>query len=126
MTSPQLQQNFGNVEVQPRKRLAVDIPGAVDASGLYISGPTIDARSTLPDGTEINDVNGLQAYLIAKRIDQVAFSVLKHLATYATGRSLSYNELVFLREEGIKLGRDGYRMQDMLRFVIHSDLFLKK
>ena len=56
----------------------------------------------------------------------MAFSVLKHLATYATGRTLTYNELVFLEEEGLKLGVDGYRMQDLLRFIIHSDIFLKK
>ena len=34
-----------------------------------------------------------EAYLGEDRIDQVAFSVLKHLATYATGRNLTYNEL---------------------------------
>jgi hypothetical protein len=80
----------------------------------------------LPDGTEIAELVELKAYLADKRIDQVAFSFLKHTASYAAGRSLSYNELVFLREEGVKLRTNDYRLQDMLRFVIHSDLFLKK
>ena len=39
--------------------------------------------------------NDLKRYLREDRIDQVAFSVLKHLATYATGRTLTYNELDF-------------------------------
>ena len=86
----------------------------------------MNTRSTLPDGTEIADLNGLKAYLADERIDQVAFSFLKHLASYAAGRSLTYNELVFLREEGVKLRAADYRLQDMIRFVVHSDLFLKK
>ena len=59
-------------------------------------------------------------------MDRVAFSVLKHLATYGIGRTLTYNELVFLEEKGLTLRRNGYRMQDMIRFVITSDLFLTK
>ena len=70
--------------------------------------------------------NDLKTYLAEDRIDQVAFSVLKHLATYATGRSLTYNELEFLKQDGLKLKADGYRMQDMIRFVVNSKLFLEK
>lgn len=97
-----------------------------EAGGLFKPDPMIDSRSTLPDGTEVAELTDLKAYLAEKRIDQVAFSFLKHTASYATGRSLSYNELAFLREEGVKLRTNDYRLQDMLRFVIHSDLFLKK
>ena len=80
----------------------------------------------MPDGTEIKDLNALKEYLVNDRIDKVAFSYLKHLASYAIGRSLRYNELAFLEEKGIKLRQDDYRMQEMLRFIIKSDLFLKK
>lgn len=97
-----------------------------DAGGRLKQDSAVDARSTLPDETEIADLNGLKAYLANDRIDQVAFSFLKHLASYAVGRGLTYNEVVFLREKGLELKPDGYRMQDMMRFVITSDLFLKK
>lgn len=97
-----------------------------DAAGLLKADPAVDASSKLPDGTEVSDFNGLKAYLAGKRLDQVAFSFLKHTATYATGRSLSYNELVMLREEGVKLRSADYCMQDLLRFVVKSELFLKK
>ena len=56
----------------------------------------------------------------------MAFSVLKHLATYATGRSLTYNELSFLKQDGVKLKASGYRMQDMVRYVVNSKMFLEK
>jgi tripartite-type tricarboxylate transporter receptor subunit TctC len=63
-----------------------------DAGGRLKREP-VDARSTLPDKTEVGGVRDLKRYLAEDRIDQVAFSVLKHLATYATGRNLSHNEV---------------------------------
>ena len=83
-------------------------------------------RAKLPDATEVADFAALRAYLAGPRMDRVAFSTLKHLATYATGRTLTYNELVFLEENGLNLRRNGYRMQDLIRFVITSDIFLTK
>ena len=96
-----------------------------DAGGL-LKKKAVDARSTLPDETEVANLSELKSYLASKRIDQVAFSFLKHLASYAVGRSLSYNEIEFLKEKGIELKSSGYRMQDMIRFVIKSKLFLEK
>ena len=96
-----------------------------DAGGRLKEQP-VDARSTLPDKTEVSGVDDLKRYLAEDRIDQVAFSVLKHLATYATGRSLTYNELNRLKQDGLKLKAGGYRMKDMVRFVVSSKLFLEK
>jgi hypothetical protein len=96
-----------------------------DAGGRLKAQP-VDARSTLPDKTEISGIYDLRRYLGEDRIDQVAFSVLKHLAIYATGRSLTYNEHGYLKQEGLKLRASGYRMKDMIRFVVNSKLFLEK
>ena len=96
-----------------------------DAGG-RLKATNVDARSTLPDSTEVAGVNDLKRYLSQDRIDQVAFSVLKHLSTYANGRSLLYNELNYLKQDGAKLRSDGYRMQNMIRYVVTSKLFLEK
>ncbi|MDA0813425.1 MAG: DUF1592 domain-containing protein, partial [Verrucomicrobia bacterium] len=96
-----------------------------DAGGL-LKQQAVDARSTLPDRTEVAGVNDLKRYLAQDRIDQVAFSFLRHLVTYATGRTLSYSEIQFLKEHGAKLKANGYRVQDMIRFVVHSPMFLEK
>jgi hypothetical protein len=96
-----------------------------DAAGRFKKEPT-DASSTLPDGTEVADLRGLKSHLATDQFDQVAFSFMKHLACYATGRSLTYSELEWLKTEGKSLKSDGYRMQDMVRFLVMSDLFLKK
>ena len=96
-----------------------------DAGGRKKSG-SVDARSTLPDNTEINGLNDLKRYLVGEQIDRVAFSVLKHLAVYATGRELSYNEIQSLKQEQILLKERQYRMKDMILFIVGSKLFLEK
>jgi hypothetical protein len=96
-----------------------------DAGGLF-KKKLVDARATLPDKTEVAGLDGLRKYLVNDRIDQVAFSFLKHLATYAAGRTLTYNETEFLREQSGKMKSGGYPAQDMIRFVVKSDLFMQK
>ena len=86
----------------------------------------VDARSTLPDKTEVADFAALRKYLADERIDQVAFSALKHLAIYATGRNLTWSELEFIRKDGLRLKPEGYRMRDMIRYVVSSKMFLEK
>lgn len=85
-----------------------------------------DARSTLPDLTEVSGVNDLKRYLAYDRIDQIAFSFLKHLSIYASGRSLTYSELSQLKQDGLKLKADGYRMKNMIRYVVNSPVFMEK
>jgi Protein of unknown function (DUF1592)/Protein of unknown function (DUF1588)/Protein of unknown function (DUF1595)/Protein of unknown function (DUF1587)/Protein of unknown function (DUF1585)/Planctomycete cytochrome C len=96
-----------------------------DAGGRLKREP-VDARSTLPDKTEVGGVDDLKQYLAETHIDQVAFSVLEHLVTYATGRTLSQNEVRFLKRDAVKLKANGYRMQDMIRYVVKSPMFLEK
>jgi hypothetical protein len=56
----------------------------------------------------------------------LAFSVLKHLSTYAVGRTLRYNELTDLHTQVAHHRDQGYPLRDLLRSVVHSDLFRKK
>jgi mono/diheme cytochrome c family protein len=102
------------------------LPLEVFDAGGRLKTEAVDARSTLPDRTEVDGVAGLRRYLTDDRIDQVAWGVLKHLATYACGRTPTYNELEFLKRQGIKLKGDGYRMQDLVRFIVKSPMFLEK
>ena len=97
-----------------------------DAGGLFKQDVNVDARSTLPDETNVAGLNELKAYLANDRLDRVAFSFMKHLAVYAIGRHLGYNEIEWLREQGLELRTGDYQMRDMVRFVIKSKLFLEK
>src|SRR5262249_49603130 len=96
-----------------------------DAGGRLKSQP-VDAKSTLPDKTEVNGAEDLKRYLAEDRIDQVAFSFLKNLTTYSTGRTLTYSELAYLKQDGLKLKATGYRTQDMIRYVVNRKAFLEK
>ncbi len=97
----------------------------IDAGGI-LDSQNGDAQTKLPDGTELNGIDGLKNYLLEKRLDQVAFSVAKHLAIYANGRSLTPSELKELRENLLEIKNDGYRLQDIITCVVLSDSFLKK
>lgn len=96
-----------------------------DAAG-RLKHESVDAKSTLPDETEVGGVNDLKRYLGEDRIDQVAYSFLKHMATYANGRTLAFSETAYLKQDALKLKASGYRMQDMVRYVVGSKLFLEK
>lgn len=95
-----------------------------DAGGRFHA--TTDSHSQLPDGKQVQDVAALKQYLANDRIDQVTFSVLKHVAIYAAGRNLSYNEFEVLKKKSRELSADDLRAQTLLELIINSDLFLKK
>ncbi|MEM7232122.1 MAG: DUF1592 domain-containing protein, partial [Planctomycetota bacterium] len=97
-----------------------------DAGGRFLSGKRVEAISILPDETEISGARALKDYLAGERIDQVAFSFAKHVASYACGRTLSFSELETLKREVRALRPDGYRTRDVIRFVIESRIFLEK
>ena len=69
-----------------------------------------------------------QYYRIAvgDRIDQVAFCFTKQVATYAIGRSLTYNEIETVKRKCVKLKAQNYRLQDILLTVVNSSFFLEK
>jgi hypothetical protein len=96
-----------------------------DAGGI-VNAASNDTSTELPDGTRVSDFEAFRNYLLQDRLDQVAFSALKHLSVYAIGRSLTYNETRQMRDRALELRDGGYRMRDMVRFVIRSDCFLKK
>lgn len=138
---PALQEETGHLSLRERLEKHRQQPGCAqchsqidpwglpfeefDAGGRWKKAP-VDARAKLPDGAEADGFLALRRHLADERLDQVAFSFLKHLSIYATGRSLTYNEVEWLRQHGADLRRDGYRTRDMIRFVVQSPLFLEK
>ena len=96
-----------------------------DADG-RLKSKTADAHSILPDKTEVSGINDLKHYLTNDRIDQIAFSFLRNLETYGTGRTLTYSELDTMKREQLKMKADGYRMKDLIHYVVNSRPFLEK
>ncbi len=96
-----------------------------DAGGLFLNDK-VDANSRLPDGREVHNLNDLKEHLVKKRLDDVVYSVARHLSVYAIGRSLTYNEDRILKRQCLNLREKDYGMLDIVKFIITSDLFLKK
>jgi hypothetical protein len=96
-----------------------------DAAGLS-KRDAVDSQSELPDGKKVSDFNSFREYLLTDRLDQVAFGTVKHLAAYAIGRTLTYNEERQLRVKAAELRTHDYPVRDMIKLIVQSDLFLKK
>lgn len=138
---PPLKEDTKNLTLRQRLEQHRNVPGCLqchtkidpwgvameefDAGG-RLKKQAADAHSVLPDKTEVSGANDLKRYLAEDRIDQVAFSVLRHLSTYATGRTLTYSEQAFLKKDQLRLKANGYRMQDLVKYVVNSKVFLEK
>lgn len=96
-----------------------------DAGGLRKS-QNVDSRSKLPSGEELSDFEQFRNHLESQMLNQISFSLTKHLTAYAIGRSLTYNEHHQLREQIDADNADELRLRDLIHRVIHSDTFLKK
>ena len=66
---------------------------AFDAAGRFRptrKGKPIDASSTLPDGTAIDGVAELKAYVLKKKHREFATAFVEHLFAYALGRDVTF------------------------------------
>lgn len=97
-----------------------------DAAGRYQEQPAESVASTLPDGSNLAGVQQLKRYLADDRIDQVAFSFLKHFVVYVNGRSLSYSDHYRLKAMTTQLRQSGYPIRDIMKHVLMSEWCLRK
>ena len=97
-----------------------------NAGGL-LKNKKIDSSSSLKDGNTVQDFSDFKKHLLDNYLDDIAFSYLKNLTTYAIGRTLEFNEIAYLKSEGIKkLAPQGYPLKDCIKFIINSPIFLEK
>jgi hypothetical protein len=96
-----------------------------DAGGRF-RADAVDAGSTLPDGRHVAGSAALRSYLAEDREEQVIFGMLKHLATYACGRTLAFSELEWLRGEAAELRAARAGSRELVHRVVSSPIFLEK
>lgn len=96
-----------------------------DASGRRRTDP-VDAASALPDGTAVDGVDSLKQYLATDRSDQITYNLIKHLATWASGRTLAWTELEQLQAWSRQLTPEHRTCRRILHDLIDSPLFLTK
>lgn len=86
-------------------------------------GRPVDARSVLPDGTEVDGAGGLRAYLLREARDQVAAAVIEHLFAYALGRDPDFADEAELAEIAARVAAEGGTLRAAVRGIVQSPSF---
>ncbi len=86
------------------------------------SNTPIEAASTLPDGTEVQDVTDLKRWLVAN-IDHFSNSFAQKLMTYATGRAPNIAERKELESIVAANKAKGNGARDLVLALIESETF---
>ncbi|MDP9055848.1 MAG: DUF1592 domain-containing protein [Pseudomonadota bacterium] len=97
-----------------------------DAIGAYRqvdAGQVIDASATLPDGTPLTGITGLQHILLARK-DQFVGAFTQRLMTYALARGLGPQDMPAVRKITRMAAADNYRIQTIIKGIVTSDPFL--
>lgn len=138
---PQLQDEAGGLTMREKLALHRDQPGcagchsgidpwgfpfeAFNAAGLPNTRET-DSSSVLPDGTAVPDFEAFRTYLIEERLEQIAFSFVRHLTTYGAGRELSWPEQEWIREQLANLRDEGFPMRKLVLLAVGNPAFRVK
>ncbi len=87
--------------------------------------PHVDASSKLPDGTLIEGVEGLQKALLSKE-DLFLNCLAGKLYGFALGRELGVSDQRFVRSAAEHLAKNGYRMSELIEYIVLSPPFQSK
>ena len=99
---------------------------AVGRFNLTAKNKPIDAKSKLPDGTEILGIQGIKDYILELKKDNFTKSLVENLFAYALGRDISFadeEEINNIVEEVID---DNYQFRTVIEQIILSPSFYKK
>jgi mono/diheme cytochrome c family protein len=91
----------------------------------YLKGPSVDTRSELPGGAEVADVRAYKAALAA-RPELLARSLVRKLATFATGASVEVGDELVVDAILNKSQPSGFGLQTLIHEVVQSELFTLK
>ena len=92
-------------------------------SGERVEVHSVDARTVLPDGSEVEGVNGLAQHLVDERRHQFARAFASKLASYALGRSLVHADEGSMDGIVAHFEKSGYRVRELCTIIVTSELF---
>lgn len=79
--------------------------------------------SVLPDKTSVEGVDALKAYLLSKRHEDAARSLISYLMSYAIGRELSFADKTAIDAIVKKTRPSGYKVRDIIVAIVESEPF---
>ena len=86
----------------------------------------VDATVGLPDGRQVDGVEGIQEYLVEARSQQFARALVKRLLTYSLGRSLEYTDREAVDTLAAGFIKSDYRLRELIVAISVSRPFTSK
>lgn len=83
----------------------------------------VDAATHLPLGPQVDGLEGLKAYLLRERKDDIARNVLRKLLSYAMGRELSWQDRFVVKKLLEMTKERDYRFRDVIVLICQSETF---
>ncbi len=93
-----------------------------DAIG-RIRPQAVDAKTKLPEGKTINGIDGLRAYLLEDRRDDVVRQFCRKLLGYSLGREVQLSDKPLLDKMMSDLAVNNYRFNVAVEAIVFSDQF---
>ena len=86
----------------------------------------VDAVSQLPDNSALNGIDGLKKHLLTQRRDDFAEGMVRHLLTYALGRSLEFGDTAAINELKDNFIKNNFKLATLIEDIVLSKLFQSK
>ena len=119
--------------IQEKGRAAVDVseksqspnkrPARKRAARKPKKTTEVDPRTTLANGTEIQNLDDLKAYLVEHKRDQFAETLVRKLLSYSLGRYLEFTDTESVKNLTSDFREDEYRMKDLIVSIVLSETF---
>ena len=77
----------------------------------------------LPDKTSVEGIDALKAYLLAKKREDAARSLISYLTSYAIGRKLSFGDKSAIDAIIEKTRPSGFKVRDIIVAIVESEPF---
>ncbi|MBL6648546.1 MAG: DUF1592 domain-containing protein [Flavobacteriaceae bacterium] len=100
-----------------------------DATGRYqltMKGKPIDSKSVLPDGNEVDGIQGMKDYILKFKTEDFTKSIVKNLFSYANGRDVGFADEKEIKYIVDKVMKDNYSFKTVIQEIIYSPTFYKK
>ncbi len=100
-----------------------------DATGRYqltMKGKPIDSKSVLPDGNEVDGIQGMKDYILKFKTEDFTKSIVKNLFSYANGRDVGFADEKEIKYIVDKVIEDNYSFKTVIKEIIYSPSFYKK
>jgi len=98
---------------------------AVGRYNLEAKGKPIDAKSILPDGVEVEGVQGIKDYILKYKSEDFTKSLVEHLYAYALGRDISFADEEEIQRIVAEVVKDDYKFQTVVKEIVLSPSFIR-